>query len=608
MTQSNHLPEGSYRPSNATLGAMVILVILTAIIIVVAVRTLQRNSQDVGAIHVPADYPSIQGAINAANPGDTIQVAVGIYYENLILSKPIVLVGGDFDQNNPLNNQTILDGGSTNVGITIPPGLAQPPTIRGFVIQHGTDAIQASSPFVLEYSFLHSATNLVSYQAGSGGINFRNVYFQAVQSAIRLDNMNYPLRIDSNRIIYNGQDGIEINLQGVGVPPVPIEIQVLNNMLLENNEDGLQIVDYPGDPQDTNRRFTIAGNLFAANKKAGLGITANGNPLEDYSGADTSEAIRVYNNTFYGNDVGISGGDNLVAFNNIITGSANVGVWRVEGPVGSNSVVASSLFFNNRLDTDQTTLGPGNVSGDPLFLALPSAGQDGAWNTVDDDFNGLLLQPSSQAIDKGVVQYVTTNSVPVPPHPINNFKGSAPDLGWREQGDGIFLTPTVAPVASFTPLATFTPIILPTLTFTPLPSATPLTPTITSLPPTALPSETPTILPPTTSVSTPVGAATTIAPVVIQQVNPNNAQGNTSTLINIVGSGFQNGALITFEGGTGLPQEVVSTQFNNSNSITVVVNVRNDGTTGTQVWDIRVTNPDSSSAVLLDAFTVVPQP
>ncbi|HXQ39217.1 MAG TPA: hypothetical protein VN843_34780, partial [Anaerolineales bacterium] len=369
------------RPLNSQLGAIIILTIFIAVIAVIGVRAIQvlRQAATGAVIKVPGDYPTIQAAIDAAKPGDIIQVSAGLYNENVSLNKPVTLVGETFDQVNPVNNQSILDGGTGAAAITIPSGLTQMPTVRGLVIQNGMDGIQASSPFIAEFNFLQSAVNQVSYQVGGGGFNRGNIYFNAADNAIRLDNIDRPLLIENNRILYSGDDGIEISLQNAALPPTLIEIDIWNNMILGNLEDGIQFVDHPADPQDTNRRFVIAGNLIANSKKAGIGLMPNANTLEDYSGADVVEAIRVFNNTFYGNDYGVSGGDNLVAFNNIIASSLNVGAWRVQGPEGANSVVAYTLFHNNRLDADQSTLGVGNISGDPLFVAAPNPGPDGVW-------------------------------------------------------------------------------------------------------------------------------------------------------------------------------------------------------------------------------------
>jgi len=598
------------RPLNSQLGAIIILTIFIAVIAVIGVRAIQvlRQAATGAVIKVPGDYPTIQAAIDAAKPGDIVQVSAGLYNENLSLNKPVTLVGETFDQVNPVNNQSILDGGTGAAAITIPSGLTQMPTVRGLAIQNGMNGIQASSPFIAEFNFLQSAVNQVSYQVGGGGFNRGNIYFNAADNAIRLDNIDRPVLIENNRILYSGDDGIEISLQNAAVPPTLIEIDIWNNMILGNREDGIQFVDHPADPQDTNRRFVIAGNLIANSKKAGIGLMPNANTLEDYSGADVVEAIRVFNNTFYGNDYGVSGGDNLVAFNNIIASSLNVGAWRVQGPDGANSVVAYTLFHNNRLDADQSTLGVGNISGDPLFVAAPNPGPDGVWETVDDDFSGLVLGSGSPAIDKGVTQYVAVNGEPIPPNPITGFTGAAPDLGWREFGAPIFMTPTPTPINSLTPLPTFTPVTLtPTLTITPTiaASATPLTPTVTPSSPTAQPSATvasPTVIAPSaTSTATPV-------PVTIQQVTPNTAQANTTVPVTIIGSGFQSGATVTFEGVQGPPQEVITVQVVNSTTIIITLTARNDGTQGAQVWDIRVTNPDTSTAVLADAFTVVPAP
>lgn len=44
-------------------------------------------------LHVPGSYATIQAAINAANPGDTILVAAGIYVENLNITKWVTISG-----------------------------------------------------------------------------------------------------------------------------------------------------------------------------------------------------------------------------------------------------------------------------------------------------------------------------------------------------------------------------------------------------------------------------------------------------------------------------------------------------------------------------------
>jgi hypothetical protein len=508
-----------------------------------------------------------------------------------------------FDQINPVNNQTIIDGGGKGPAILIPAGLTQMPTIQGFAIQNATDGIRAQSEFIAEYNYLHSSAILVNYQMGAGGTNRNNVYSSSSDDAIHVDDLKMPLVIDSNRIMYAGDDGIEINLQNLTAPAAAVTGTIRNNMIIGSAEDGIQFIDFANDPQDTNRRFEIVGNLIANSKKAGIGLMPNSNTVEDYSGADTVEAIRAYNNTFYGNDYGISGGDNLVAFNSIVVNSTTRGVWKVQGPAEANSVVAYSLFFNNKVDADQSTVGVGVTTGqDPLFQAAPNPGPDGGWGTVDDDFSGLLLQNGSPAIDKGVTQYVSTTGEPIPATPISAFTGAAPDLGWREYGSPLFVLPGPSATPSFTPPATFTP-VSPVPTLTPLPSATPIQTiivvTATSAPPSPLPS--PTVAVPTaTTAATASGAQITIAGII-----PNTTQSGAVVNLTITGTGFANGAVVVFEGGHGTPPQVMNSSVVTPDTIVVTVNLSVDIAFGDQTWDVRVTNPDNSTAVLPDALSVM---
>jgi plastocyanin len=55
-------------------------------------------------IHVPADRPTIQAAVDAARPGDLVLVAPGVYTENVVVLTPYLTIRGED------RNATILDG------------------------------------------------------------------------------------------------------------------------------------------------------------------------------------------------------------------------------------------------------------------------------------------------------------------------------------------------------------------------------------------------------------------------------------------------------------------------------------------------------------------
>ena len=101
------------------------------------------------AVHrVPHDRETIQEGINAAEPGDTVLVDEGIYYENLQINKEIT-VASYFLIDSLLSHRdaTIIDGSSYNeispfgscVLFRSPEnGEEISPSLIGFTIQNGT--------------------------------------------------------------------------------------------------------------------------------------------------------------------------------------------------------------------------------------------------------------------------------------------------------------------------------------------------------------------------------------------------------------------------------------------------------------------------------------
>jgi hypothetical protein len=224
--------------------------------------------------------------------------------------------------------------------------------------------------------------------------------------------------IERNLIRNNGGDGIEIRLHPVSGPNLQIVIR--NNEISGNDEDGIQLIEYdPGSP----REFTIERNLIRDNGKAGIGMMCCQDTSEDFQGASLLERVRVVNNTFSGNDHGMTGGDNAIVLNNIFTLTTNIALKRVDG----GSIAAYNLFFANGTDFSESNVDPPVLSADPQLTAL------------------YRLTPGSPAIDAGTAFFEHASEVVLNLDP-SEFAGAAPDLGAFEQA-----SPT--PVPSLSPAA-----------------------------------------------------------------------------------------------------------------------------------------------------------
>jgi parallel beta-helix repeat protein len=111
-----------------------LLSILVALGLVMSFSLVTAVPAQGAPINVPGDYSTIQAAITAANPGDTIYVAAGTYTENITLANGVDVLGagayvtiingggsGHVVNSDAVNSTTTIDGftitgGGTNYG------------------------------------------------------------------------------------------------------------------------------------------------------------------------------------------------------------------------------------------------------------------------------------------------------------------------------------------------------------------------------------------------------------------------------------------------------------------------------------------------------------
>ena len=358
-------------------------------------------------IRVPQDYSRIQTAINAAKDGDVVLVAPGVYREQLLIRGKQITLASRFLESGDKKDvaATVLDGfsrrGSRADAVIRVTADAGPSTrIVGFTIRNGDDGISCAAKIEITQNRFVNNKDALDYEGG-GGVCRANTFEDNRDDGIDLDGSCAAV-IEQNVIRNNDDDGIEIRLHPHGGRMLNIVIR--SNRIVGNGEDGIQIIDYP---DVSNRVIRIERNLIANTRMAAIGCMSNGNTRENYEAANIPERIEVINNTLVDNFYGITGGDSVLAINNLLARTKRIALKRVDG----RSILAFNLLWNNGTDTSGS-----NVEETSTIRSDPR---------LDSDHKPV---PDSPCIDAGTAELSRDGAV-LFRFAADAFSGAAPDVG-----------------------------------------------------------------------------------------------------------------------------------------------------------------------------------
>ena len=361
-------------------------------------------------LKVPSEFPSIVKAVENCEDGDWIILAPGTYNEKEIEINKAITISSEWKLTGKESkiDETIIDSDDKKLFIISADGVE----ISGLKIINGNHTLDILANVSIIHNHFIDNLDAISFEEGSGGYVGYNFAENDRDDAIDIDlvvdgnKIKSEILVEHNTIMNCNDDGIEIRL--FDQPNQNIKYTIRENSFIGSNNAGIQLISYD---KFTGKEFFIHHNIFRGCKTA-LGCMEGARTREDLSGASKmDEQVCFYNNTIIGNEMGATGGNNIIAFNNIVEGNTLGGFKRF----GANSVIINNLFYQNGVDNfielNNAVIKNGNIFSDPFI-----------------DKNTLDLAANSPCIDAGKDKY-EFNGIAIFEIAPNHFVGSAPDIG-----------------------------------------------------------------------------------------------------------------------------------------------------------------------------------
>ncbi|MGB6970610.1 MAG: right-handed parallel beta-helix repeat-containing protein [Desulfobulbales bacterium] len=338
-----------------------------------------------GKRNVPADYPTIQMAIDAANPGDDIIVQKGIYHENIIIDKYINLIGIGWPE---------IDGGSAegNVNTVSIAYLGERAgKIEGLIVTGGGLGPRGHGIYVWDSSPEITNNKVTGNRHNSIGIHGKAAQTgnTKIHNNLIYDNgVGIGNGLGSNAHIYNNQI---YNNHIVGVGSRGGAIPRIEGNAIYGNHIGVGARE-PASPH-------IKGNQIFDNV---FGITISPlSTMEIFAGEDiVIENNLIINNSQRGISITSFNLSKVIILNNTID-SNNQRAWEQGGGVlfGWPHAGRFTAILENNIITNNREFGIGNYTGNEWVQVSGATiinNYNNVWNN-DKDYGGCDLSDTENA-------------------------------------------------------------------------------------------------------------------------------------------------------------------------------------------------------------------
>jgi len=270
---------------NKVSATLVAVLVTAAVMSALALGTRPASAAE---LHVPSDYPTIQAAVNAAAPGDTIIVAAGVYAEDNLSV--------------PATKTNVKIKAETSLTVTVQATEGSP----GITIDGASDITIEGIIFEANNSFPGVKVN------SSAGFQFKNGKLQGTaqtQVGISADGINGDLTIQGSTFTDLGK-GLDFKTQAGGTASLSITKSTFQNI------GGIGVEAF----LDANGTYTFGGpnvgdgNTFTGNMTAGTKLTF---------GEGRNISVVYENNTHSGNQVGLDAEEALTGTITWVVGPTN---------------------------------------------------------------------------------------------------------------------------------------------------------------------------------------------------------------------------------------------------------------------------------------------